>query len=125
MSRTRLFALTTFVLTSSPRKVYDLGASWVAYESDDHTIRSGTFTAGINHDRAMSQKGQTFFSSAMVHAPRALFVGFDRIGAPGNANLRIDLKTSDKTEESFKWDFSTWKDESIVLEASASYVAIL
>ncbi|KAF5705136.1 ATP synthase subunits region orf 7 [Fusarium mundagurra] len=114
---------TVNMMTWADTEVINLTVSWIAHESDEWTIRSGSLRHSVyppNMTREAS--GTSSYRSPMPKPPSYIFLAFTHIDAPVHSNIRLDLG-SNSTQEGMTGVFTTWEEESKFYRCEGCYVA--
>ncbi|KAF5620265.1 ATP synthase subunits region orf 7 [Fusarium sp. NRRL 52700] len=104
-------------------EVYNLTASWIAHESDEWTIRSGSLDHPV-HPPNMTREasGTSTYRTPMPKPPSHVFIAFTHIDVPVQSNIRLDLDAN-WTQEGITGVFTTWEEESRFYRCEGCYVA--
>jgi hypothetical protein len=105
--------------------VYNVGASWIAHEADDWSIRSGFFDNPYRPNWAAEERSWLSFSSPMRRRPQHMFCAFSYIDVNPHSNIRLGFETPNWNENSVECRMYTWMDESKFNQLKGYYVAIL
>ncbi|KAF5975668.1 agglutinin HPA-like protein [Fusarium bulbicola] len=98
--------------TWADTEVYNLTVSWIAHESDEWTIRSGSLDHPVNPPSMTREASRTSpYRSPMPKPPSHVFLAFTYIDVPVHSNIRLDLDSS-WTHEGITGVFTTWEEES-------------
>lgn len=96
--------------------------SWVAFPTGKRGISFGTF--GGNSQTSTEYSGTLDFTpSAAFKRPPQVFTTLTKLDADPSRNLRVQITTSNVSENGMSWKVATWGD-SILWNVQGAYLAI-
>ncbi|KAB5588894.1 H-type lectin domain containing protein [Ceratobasidium theobromae] len=109
--------------------VYDVTVDWIAVSRDNPSVRVGQFTAtpdvfpsGLGEGKT-GYTGRLDFGQAFGQPPRVV-VGFNKIDAAKEKNLRIEANADKITNTGFEMVINSWGD-SVIYGGGAAYIAFI
>lgn len=114
------------ILTAeSDTTLYTAGASWLAHEADEPSIRSGLFDNPFRPNWETREDSWQNFSSPFPQKPRHMFAAFSYIDTHPYSNIRLGFDVPEWNERAVRGSMGTWEGESRFNQLKGSYVAIM
>ncbi|EKM59117.1 uncharacterized protein PHACADRAFT_191430 [Phanerochaete carnosa HHB-10118-sp] len=103
-------------------RLWQVGASWLAYPADRTDIRSGTFSTEQvcpTLQRQHEHRGRVEWEP--TERPPRVFTALSMLDFEKWKNLRVRLTTSDVTTTGMAWNIDSWHD-TVMHKAAAVYI---